>query len=515
MAFRKALIFFIPFLLGACAQVGFITGGAKDTYAPAPKEMIPPNESVNFQGNAFEITFNEFVQLKDPLQNVVIVPDHAKLKTTLRNKTVRVEWQETLKSNTTYVVYFNGAVEDVTENNDSLMTYVFSTGASIDSINYSVQVVDAFTNELAPNMTVGLFNEPDQDKPYYFAKTNAAGMASFSYVAQGTYYLRAFEDVNRDLKIQSTEAIAFKSEPVELKGTMIDSIPLRIYNPQQPAKLLSLKTVPPGILLLESNTDLRGSSFQLNGSPVPSANLQHPDGQRTLIFTDLRSLNNASVVAQNASFNDTISARFTDRDKLGKIQPEPLYSGGRVGPNESFSFRVNDLIQSVDTSLLALRDPDDSSNIILKSVSTDQNSFTVNFDRGDHKRVELTFKPGAIQTYSGIVNEEQKANADLLTARDFGVLHLDATSYTGSVVVELLKDKKVVSRTILNENKKTDLTDVIPGEYRIRIISDVNQNGKWDEGDLLKGLQPERVDWFTVPKVRANWEIDVLLSPER
>ena len=81
--------------------------------------------------------------------------------------------------------------------------------------------------------------------------------------------------------------------------------------------------------------------------------------------------------------------------------------------------------------------------------------------------------------------------------------------------MELLKDKKVISKTILTETKRADLTHVLPGEYRIRIISDLNLNGKWDEGDLLKGIQPEQVDWFTVPKVRANWEIDVLLSPEQ
>jgi uncharacterized protein (DUF2141 family) len=512
MAFRKALILFLPFFLAGCAQVGYITGGSTDVYAPAPKEMLPPNESINFSGNSFEITFDEFVQLKDPLQNVVIIPDHAKLKTTLHHKTVRVEWEETLKSNTTYVVYFNGAVEDVTENNDSLMTYVFSTGSQIDSISYSVRVVDAFTNQLTPKMKVGLFTEPDQNKPYYFAGTDESGIATFDYVAAGTYYLRAFEDMNNDLKMQGNEALAFRSEALKLDSSNQDTLPLRIYSPKQPAKLLSLKAVPPGALLLEANADLKGSSFQLNESPVPDANIQFTDDSKALIFTDLKTLSNASVIIENPEFTDTITARLTEREKTGKVVPTAVFYGGKIGPQEEFAYQINDLILSVDTSLLVLKDPSDSSEINIKDVKIDQNKLTVDFDRSKHKRVEITFKKGALQTKSGTVSEELGNTVELLYEKDYGVLHVDATGYAGPIVLELLKDKSVVLKRSLSETKKTDLTNVLPGDYKIRVISDDNKNGKWDEGDLQKGIQPEKVDWFTVPKVRANWEIDVSLS---
>lgn len=515
MAFRKTIILPISFLLGGCAQVGTITGGEKDTVAPSPTEMNPPNESVNYTGNSFEITFNEFIQLKDPLQNVVIVPDHAALKTSLRNKTVRVEWEDTLQNNTTYVVYLNGAVEDVTENNDSLMTYVFSTGPSVDSINYSVRVADAFTNELAANMTVGLFTDRDQNKPYYFTKTDNSGTASFSYVAEGSYYLRAFEDVNKDLKIQSTEAVAFKGEPIVLTESVRDTIPLRVYNPPQPPKILSLKAIPPGALLLESNRDLKESVFLLNGNPVLSDNIQYPQSQKTLVFTDLNLLTNVSVVVQGKELNDTVTLRLTERDKLGKIRPEPFFSEGTLRPNDSFTFSVNDLVRSVDTSLLLLRDMDDSTRITVGNVTIDQNKFTIHFERNNHKRIELAFMNGAIQTVTGHTNEDQKNSVILLIERDVAILRVDATAYTCPIVVELLKEKNVVSKTIVTETRKFSLTNVMPGEYKIRIISDINQNGHWDEGDLVNGTQPERVDWFSVPKVRANWETDILLRPER
>lgn len=515
MAFRKALILLIPLVLGSCAQVGFITGGGKDIYAPAPVEMIPQNESVNFTGNSFEITFDEFIQLKDPLQNVVIVPDHTKLKTTLHHKTVRVEWDQPLTSNTTYVVYFSGAVQDVTESNDSLMTYVFSTGSVIDSIRYTVRVADAFTNDLATNVTVGLFTTADQDKPYYFTKTDMSGTAYFRFIAAGSYYLRAFQDVNNDLKVQPTESVAFRKEAIELGGSISDSIPLRIYSPRQEPKLLSLKVTAPGALLLEANTDLSGSEFLLNGNVLQPESIKLQDNTKALIFCDLKQLSSAEIIVRNTNITDTITARLTERDKTAKIQPVPLFDSGKIGPHEALSYQVNDLISSVDTSRLALRDVDDSSQIVLRGVKIDKNVFTVDFDRNKHKQVELLLQKGAIQTKSGNENEEQKSSVELLYEKDFGVLHIDATGYNEPILLELLKEKAVVRRIALSDSKKADLANILPGDYKIRVISDVNQNRKWDEGDLQTGTQPERVDWFTVPKIRANWEVDVLLSPEK
>jgi hypothetical protein len=47
------------------------------------------------------------------------------------------------------------------------------------------------------------------------------------------------------------------------------------------------------------------------------------------------------------------------------------------------------------------------------------------------------------------------------------------------------------------------------------VILDQNKNGVWDTGNLTLGSQPENVLWFSSPtKVRANWEVDVSLTPK-
>jgi hypothetical protein len=46
-----------------------------------------------------------------------------------------------------------------------------------------------------------------------------------------------------------------------------------------------------------------------------------------------------------------------------------------------------------------------------------------------------------------------------------------------------------------------------PETYRIRVIFDTNDNGKWDTGNFLEHKQPERVLHYPAPiEIRANWE---------
>ena len=154
MAFRKNIIGCLPFLmLLSCAQVGEISGGEKDEVAPIPVagKTIPGNESINFKGKSVKITFDEYVQLNNPQQTVIFIPNHATPKTTLTKKTVEISWEETLEENTTYVIYLNRTVKDLSENNDSLMYYVFSTGETLDSLQYSVRATDAWTNQPIAN----------------------------------------------------------------------------------------------------------------------------------------------------------------------------------------------------------------------------------------------------------------------------------------------------------------------------------------------------------------------------
>ena len=62
---------------------------------------------------------------------------------------------------------------------------------------------------------------------------------------------------------------------------------------------------------------------------------------------------------------------------------------------------------------------------------------------------------------------------------------------------------------------------VSPGEIRLRIIEDKNGNGKWDAGDVVAGLQPERAEVYfnergeDIFTTKMNWDFEVSLDMEK
>ena len=52
-----------------------------------------------------------------------------------------------------------------------------------------------------------------------------------------------------------------------------------------------------------------------------------------------------------------------------------------------------------------------------------------------------------------------------------------------------------------------------PGEYKLRIISDENNNNNWDTGNYLFKKQAEKVNYYPGNiKVRANWDLEINLK---
>ena len=55
-----------------CANVVSPSGGPKDTIPPVVLSAMPENQSTNFQGKEIHITFDEYVVLNNPNNNIFI-----------------------------------------------------------------------------------------------------------------------------------------------------------------------------------------------------------------------------------------------------------------------------------------------------------------------------------------------------------------------------------------------------------------------------------------------------------
>ena len=225
---RNIAVFVVALLLVGCANVVTPSGGPKDQTPPVVLESSPANNSTDFKGRSIHLTFDEFVVLNNPSNNVLISPPMSK-KATYRTsgKTLIIKFEEPLQPNTTYSINFGDAIKDLHEGNIFKgYTFNFSTGVSIDSLSLKGKVISASTLTPMDGMIVGLYsydNEsvtfdslPYKVKPNYLTTTDKKGEFEFSGLADKEYLIFALKDANSNLIFDlPNEEIAFCSDLVK------------------------------------------------------------------------------------------------------------------------------------------------------------------------------------------------------------------------------------------------------------------------------------------------------------
>lgn len=112
------LLFAVLAMVCSCAKMGQPDGGWYDETPPAIVRTSPADQGVNIKAKKINIYFNEYIQVDNPTEKVVISPpqiEQAEIKPS--GKKIEVELKDSLKPNTTYTIDFSDAISDNNENN--------------------------------------------------------------------------------------------------------------------------------------------------------------------------------------------------------------------------------------------------------------------------------------------------------------------------------------------------------------------------------------------------------------
>lgn len=497
---RALYVILSLFILGSCAQIGTLTGGSKDETAPIIVHANVPNFSTKVNPTEIQLRFNEFVSLKNPSETVRLVPNDAKVKATLKKKTVKVTLEGALKENTTYSLFLDGAIKDVAEGNDSLYRWVFSTGKDLDSGFQNFRVRDAYRGSVLPNIYIGLFDEVNEQKPRYLGLSDAKGNLNLSYVAAGHYFIKAFVDVNKNGLVEPFEPqdCFFSSQTLHS-----DTLECKISTPLDNKHIKNFKWIPPGTLRGHVPSEFDLNQIKLNGAAI---DFFRPNADSICIFLK----DSMATEWVLSSPFDTISFNRSAKDRTTNLVPK----GSDLGKNNEWRFEVNDKILSLEnTAAWTLMSSIDSLPIPLDSIQFNQNSVRVFFQPLKAEKLKLKIPNHTILGASG--NHNQAAQLEFLyaTEKDLGTLmvKIDQPLRSGIVIVE--SNGKEVVRSLCKEGQNVVFKGLLPGEYQLLLISDENNNGSWDPIDLEGKIAPERVKTYRkIPKLRANWEVQVSLE---
>ena len=182
-------------------------GGPKDTIPPVVVAVSPdmPAKSFPLTKGKVILTFNEYVQLKNQYQEVLLSPPTKKKPMSkIKKKSVVVTFDDTLQENQTYSLLFGQAISDVNEGNPfSNYALTFTTGEEIDSLIISGTVMNYQTLLPQKGIVVCLYKDPTDSclittLPDAVARTDEWGYFCVRGLKGVPYYMFALEDKNNN-----------------------------------------------------------------------------------------------------------------------------------------------------------------------------------------------------------------------------------------------------------------------------------------------------------------------------
>lgn len=510
------------FLYG-CANKVAPTGGLKDETPPKEVSTEPAQGTTLFSGDKISIQFDEYIQLKDASRQILVSPPlSTKPMITASGKTVVVEL-DSLKDSTTYVIGFGKAIVDVNEGNAlDGYRFVFSTGSQLDSLMVSGRAVEMATGKPLVDAWAMLHDSRTPDTqmwgqlPEYYAKCDANGDFKIQNVAKGDYRLVVLLDKNDNYLLDDKEELAgFLDKVISLP----DSNNHQLWAaPQPPAtlKLMNAFFVPPATLMTVFNGDASELEYTATSGVLSVATTVY-DIQGDTVQIHLKSkpdsLPMQLVWSHKGIIMDTARYEAPRGSKAGVKAGYKLTMESDQAASNPISLRSAVPIKSIDTTLFLLKL--DTIQIPLLPMVYSMDSCAITLERpANEGSYSLYLKSGAVTDIYQRASDSILFSFQIPSINSKGSMEfVFAKTPTVPFIVELLDDKALV----IDQSKQTKgvFSMLNAGKYRIRILLDENGNGKWDIGDVRKGIRSERyVHHQAEITVRANWEVEVLLEPQ-
>jgi uncharacterized protein (DUF2141 family) len=525
--FGKILVFLVVLLAYSCGQVGFITGGEDDEYAPKPilEDVRPPMASINVKPKEIIIPFDEFIQLNSPAKNISVVPADVTLEATVKGKTlslkpIKGDWVD----NTTYAIYLNRAVKDLNEGNDSLMIYVFATGNYIDSLTTAVRVVDAYTNKPKKSITVGLYEQELIDdtsrvSPRYVVMTDDTGLAQFSYLQKGPFYAYAFNDKNQNTRLNEGEARG-KLTTIIYADTSTEVIPeIRLMAPR--AAKFGVKTnsfIAPATWCLGFSKTVPEDTRIIFTNPQPEHLLWNDKKDSLTVFYAMKSRSGkVELVIENINSRDTISKKYFFKDPE-KFNYTTNLEKGSLLIGDTLKIQLIEAINFIDSSQIDVmgKPLGDSVYVSITPIFSKNRAdeLTLYHSRVfDSIRVTLPAKTIGGANFSN--PEEILLKYTVQPKSKVGTLIIKLDSIPEFGLLEVHTDKGILVKKIKLEQGvlEYNVIDLQPKTYSFRLLIDTDGDGYWSLGDIFTNQEAERVIWFdSKTQIRANWDVEVKLT---
>jgi len=486
-----------------CAQQSILTGGKKDTTAPT---IIHNTDSLsnkyNFDKKEFTLKFNENIQYLKSKSSLLVNPYISNKEVVVNKNMLFVKWDKDLDTNTTYSFIFNNSIADITEKNKiKNLQYAFSTGSKFDSGSVKGKIIITPSEIPAKNMLIELKNCNNQNIIYY-GYTDENGEFIVNNVKIGTYMLTYFNDNNNDFKLDTLNDVqGFYSNNI----TVNDSSNLSQIVAFEPSKKIRLEKSS-----IDSYNKVELEFNQLTESCVVFdtinkntyiSNIKNKNHEFYLEDTLDKFL--IIINSKKPNFCDTIRLTNLEKNNDKTLSFKEKQNKSLIN-NLFFSISFNQFINLIDTSKIQLFKDSigvsyeieyQSNELIIKPLS----------GPGNYKLILLpesvtgliTQKSDTSNIYFKINPKEELASLEL---------KISNVNHSNSII-QITRANEIKNEfSFEGSSLDTIIENCIPGNYKLKLIEDSNEDGCWTTGDIKRKIQPENIFHYEEEIVlKKNW----------
>lgn len=403
--------------------------------------------------------------------------------------------------------------------------------------------------------------------PDYIGTTNEEGLFMIDNVSAGSYRLYGLLDSDNSLNYnQISEKIAF-ADSLIVPAARFVSEPDTIVKNNDTIVVSGHTDFTPGpqyLMMFEEEkfdqyldsykrnqsnkvdfifTESLSDSFKINLiSPVPEkewlfieSNSKH-DSITAWITDTLISKRDTLIFQLKYEALDTLHQLITKTDTLELLYETPKTTRQRKKKNDVAEVPTINLLHNISSTghdiyrRITIEAPEPLASFetsmvhlysVLDSVETPISIEVVNDSNSMRKYfIEHNWEPNSdylFQIDSAAARNlyghpSMAVNQKFRTQKEdyYGKIILTISNLREPALVQLLSNdetERVLQKIQILEDGTIEFPFLKPDKYRIRVIMDPNQNGKWDTGFLAEGLQPEAVVYFPkIIKVRSNFE---------
>ncbi len=204
---------------------------------------------------------------------------------------------------------------------------------------------------------------------------------------------------------------------------------------------------------------------------------------------------------------DTIQMRFMaqriirgGKAKKNKYVLETNIKGNTLKPGQQIYFSSGTPLREPDTTRIRFLTADSLKQRVHYEFVRDSSTSRKYYLKADLKEDTKYQLITDSASFGNIYNENIDSTGYSFTVKksdSYGKLTMSIVNCTTSCIIQLLNNQeKLIAEQIIKSDGKVVFPLLDAGKYRVKVIYDLNGDGKWTTGDFNTGRQPEPVSYY-------------------